>query len=297
MLRTHLIDAHYCGYTKISSVYMLLAKNGESALIDSGTPGSFGSILQAMSSFGANPAKLSSIFLTHCHLDHSGNVSLFTRHFPHIRIYCSELGISRVVHPEKHCRIMSHFIGEHWAMEFHDEVLPVPQKFFGPTHDGMRIPFGSSAVIRVLDAPGHSPDHVSFVDESSGTLFAGDSFGVRYAVIDDHKSFISIPPGFNPTDLYATLKKFKELKDISRAGISHYGFVNDVQDHANQCIHFMDKLMEVARSTGDIEENLKKLYLSEFGKNALKLHRIRGNLLANLTGLQDRLHPSKAFVI
>jgi glyoxylase-like metal-dependent hydrolase (beta-lactamase superfamily II) len=194
---------------------------------------------------------------------------------------------------------MSHIVGARWGTEFKDEVLAVPSTYFVPTHDGMRIPFGSSGTIKVLHTPGHSADHVSFIDESSGTLFAGDAFGLRYGVIDSHKSFISIPAGFNPDDTYDTLKKFSQL-DIKRAAIAHYSYVRDVKEHGAQCKAFLDKLMIVGRAATnkrDLHLRLERLYISEFGPNALELHRVRGNLLANYLGLSYWRKPSQDYSI
>ena len=39
--------------------------------------------------------------------------------------------------------------------------------------DGDLVPAGDT-VLRVVHTPGHSPDHVCFLDKSSGTLFSGD---------------------------------------------------------------------------------------------------------------------------
>jgi glyoxylase-like metal-dependent hydrolase (beta-lactamase superfamily II) len=292
MLRAHVLDSRYCGYSKISAVYLLLSKSGECALIDSGTPGSFDSIIKQMESFGANPSKLSAIFLTHFHLDHSGNVSLFTRRFPHVRVYCSELTLGRVASPENHVRIMTRFVGPRWHSEFGDQVRAVPRNFFKTTSDGMRIPFGSSGTIRVIDAPGHSCDHIAFLEEGSGTLFSGDAFGVRYPIINSRKSFVAIPPGFDPKDVYATLKKLGDIPNVHRAGLSHYGFVDNVKEHADQCIRFMDKLMGIGRRAGNIKADLTALYTAEFGKDAMRLHRLRGNLLANQLGIQEWFRPS-----
>jgi glyoxylase-like metal-dependent hydrolase (beta-lactamase superfamily II) len=295
MLQTHLIDSRYCGYSKISAVYLLLAKTGECALVDSGTPGSFESILAQMRAFGADPSKLSSIFLTHGHLDHSGNISLFTRRFPDVRIYCNELTARGVISPEKHCQIMKRYVGDRWNSEFGDEVRPVSRSSLVTTYDGMRVPFGSAENVRVLDTPGHSRDHISFFEESTGTIFAGDAFGVRYGIMDSRKSFISIPPGFNPEDVYATIKKLKRVKNAEKVALAHYGFVDDVKGHADQCKCFMDKLMGVGQRARNLRADLWSLYSSEFGQEAMRLHRVRGNLASNLMGIQEWLHPSKSW--
>jgi glyoxylase-like metal-dependent hydrolase (beta-lactamase superfamily II) len=189
---------------------------------------------------------------------------------------------------------MKSFVGPHWDSEFGDEIRPVPRNFFIPTYNGMRIPFGSSATIRVMDTPGHSRDHIAFLDEGSGTLFAGDAFGVRYPIINSHKGFVAIPPGFDPNDLYTTLKKLRDAREtkIRCAAISHYGYVNDMAQHADQCIQFMDKLMEIARKSRNLKTDLIALYIAEFGKDAMRLHRLRGNLITNQLGIQEWLRRS-----
>ena len=51
-----------------------------------------------------------------------------------------------------------------------DRAVPVP---WLPLADGDRIPAGGG-VLRAVHTPGHSPDHLAFLDEDSGTAFTGD---------------------------------------------------------------------------------------------------------------------------
>ncbi len=51
-----------------------------------------------------------------------------------------------------------------------DERYSVP---WVPLRDGERVPAGDGH-LRVVHTPGHAPDHLCFLDEETGTLFAGD---------------------------------------------------------------------------------------------------------------------------
>jgi glyoxylase-like metal-dependent hydrolase (beta-lactamase superfamily II) len=288
MLRTHLIDAHFCGTSGMSAVYLLLSGDGEAALVDCGTPARFDSILRSMASLGAPPSRLSSIFLTHSHLDHSGNVSLFTRRFPHIRVHCSALTAEGVSSPERLCATMSHNLLKQWLSEFRGEVRPVPPRFFRPARAGARIPFGSSASLRIVGAPGHSADHCVFVDDAGGTVFCGDAFGVRYGAVNPHRSLVSIPQGFEAAAVYRTLSEIGRL-DVARAALGHFGFVEDLRAHAELCRRFMDRIMSAKRGAEkkELEASLMRVYAEELGKDALRSQLIRGNLFANLRGLTE----------
>ena len=81
MLRSQLVDQHFCGVKELSALYLLIAKNGEAALIDSGTPRNFERIQKTISDFGVKKEQLTTILLTHAHLDHSGNIYNFTKNF------------------------------------------------------------------------------------------------------------------------------------------------------------------------------------------------------------------------
>ena len=64
-------DAKFAFVKNLSAIYLFQAKNSESALVDTGTPHSFPSIKQFLNHNQIKKEQLTSIFLTHAHLDHS----------------------------------------------------------------------------------------------------------------------------------------------------------------------------------------------------------------------------------
>ena len=63
------------GYTDATS--FIIDFSGELVMIDSGSGETAGILLQNMEDLGLDPTKLSSLVLTHCHIDHIGGAPYF----------------------------------------------------------------------------------------------------------------------------------------------------------------------------------------------------------------------------
>ena len=286
MLKTHLIDARYCGYPQLSAVYLLVAKNGDAALVDTGTPAAFKNIVAEVKKHGVSDKQLKAIFLTHAHLDHSGNLSLFTRHFPHIKIYCSAATANQMIDPSSLCHRMSSSLGHRWGPEFRNEVHPVSPRFFEAVSENDSINIGER-ILRTIMTPGHISDHISIVDKDMETVYTGDAFGIKYDIVNPQKSFFATSPFFEPEGIYYTLDKVSNLSGITRAAIAHFGYVNDIKDHAAKCREFTDKLIDIVKNSRDMASDLRNVYDSLFGPRCThKWHRLAGNLSVNLAGLR-----------
>jgi glyoxylase-like metal-dependent hydrolase (beta-lactamase superfamily II) len=282
----NVLEVNYCGYKELLAMYVLKAKNGEVALIDSGTPAYFPAILNDLKKSGISPKQISSIFLTHSHLDHSGNLSLFTRNFPDIRIYAHPLAIKQMVKPKDLCRRMAKSMADRYDAEFGNEVLPIPAKLFHPIIDGQTMTIGDSIPLEFMRTPGHADDHMSIIDHQTSTIFTGDAFGLRYPVIDPSKSIFSFAPGCNIDGVYYTLNKIKARNDLKRAGVAHFGYLSDIKGHADLCLKFTDDMMEIVRNSPDLKASLVKYYEGLYGKGCMqRWHRIKGTMLVNFRGL------------
>ena len=291
--KTHVIDARYCGYDQLSAVYLLVAKNGDAALVDTGTPAAFEGILEKLKSHGVKDHQFKAILLTHAHLDHSGNLSLFTRHFPHIKVFCSEATANQMIDPSNLCKRMSSSLGHRWAAEFRNEVHPVAARFFETVSENDEIKLGDR-VLRAIMTPGHIADHISIVDEAAEAVYTGDAFGMRYTVVNPKKSIFATSPFFEPEKVYCTLDKIASLKNVKRAGVAHFGFVENIADHAAQCRRFTEKVMEIASNSKDIPGDMRKLYDSVFGAGCTeKWHRLAGSLSVNYAGVNIYLKCKK----
>lgn len=285
---THVIDALYCKYKGLSSIYMLVSDNGDASIVDSGSPASFPQIVRAIESHGVSREQLKSIFVTHSHLDHSGNVSLFTRHFPGIKVFCSRSTADSLIDPTHICVQMAKHFGDRWFSEFQNEVQPIPSRFFEVVVEGSEVEIGRDRSVRIMETPGHTADHISIIDESSETIFTGDAFGLRYPMIDNGVSVYAAPISFNANDVFTSLDRIVSLKNIKRAGITHFGFVHDMKEHAEQCRAFTSEMLQSSARTDDVGKALKAMYEAKYGVKCLeKWHRLAGNFAVNCRGMRD----------
>ena len=117
------------------------------------------------------------IFLTHVHLDHAGASGHIAARVPGLLVHVHAEGAPHVADPEKLVSSTRRTFGE-----AHDrlwgEVLPVPADRIRPWEPGRRGPLKR---LRTLPTPGHIGHHLGYLDESEGTLFAGDSMGIILA--------------------------------------------------------------------------------------------------------------------
>lgn len=127
----------------IVSAYILY-RSGEAALVDTGQAGSAPSIRAALSGVGLNWGSVRHVILTHRHPDHVGSASAVAALAPEASFY----------------------IGAGDA----DAVADLGGDGPALATDGDDI-----FDLRIISTPGHTPGHISVLDESAGVLVAGDA--------------------------------------------------------------------------------------------------------------------------
>lgn len=153
-----------------ANVYLVLDQS-ELMLIDSGMPGSVRRIIDYVDKINRKPSEITTIVLTHCHVDHTGSAQQL-----------KELTKAKVaVHQED-----AQFVSGEKAQPSPRGALGILFKAFSPffkprpvrpdiiLDDGDRV-----GKLIVVHTPGHTPGSISLYDSERKLIFVGDT--MRYA--------------------------------------------------------------------------------------------------------------------
>ena len=135
----------------------ILYRAGEAAVVDTGISGSEEAIGSALEEIGLGWSAVGHVIITHKHPDHQGSLGAVVALAPAAKLYAGA------------------------------EDIPAMQAVATPTAvgDGERV-FG----LEIIKTPGHTPGHISVLDEIAGVLVTGDALnGVNGGVAGPDPSF------------------------------------------------------------------------------------------------------------
>ncbi|MFN2506658.1 MAG: MBL fold metallo-hydrolase [Acidimicrobiales bacterium] len=181
--------------------FVVVESDGSVTLIDTGFRSSPRRIWSALQEMGKGPADVRRVLLTHAHYDHAGGaLEVMTR---------TGTGVEAHEHDARYLRA-----GRPPASDSANLVGRLLTKLsFGrfprfevaaTLKDGQVLEVGGG--LRVVHTPGHTPGHVSFLHERSGTLITGDAI---FNVV----GMTSAPPFF-AHDLALTRETATRLGDL-----------------------------------------------------------------------------------
>lgn len=163
-------DTYIIGDSDISdsrdcSVYLL--NLGELVLIDTGTGPSANKIIQNIEKLGFDPARISTVILTHCHIDHVGGAQEFKKRFGS-RIVMHEID-AEVVERGDSRMTAAYWYGVNFAPLAVDVRL---------TKEEEKLTVGDQEIV-CLHTPGHTPGSISVYLDRGGKriLFGQDIHG------------------------------------------------------------------------------------------------------------------------
>lgn len=173
-----------------AAVY-LIDFSGTPVLIDAGAGGSSSQIVRNIEMLGFNPASVSHLILTHCHIDHIGSAPFFKKQY----------GTKILIHEQDAAAVESgdtfKTAANWYGMKF--PPMPVDQKLKGK-HEILK--FGGEE-LNCLHTPGHTPGSISLYLDREGKriLFGQDIHGPF------HSAFGS--------DIEAWKKSMRSLLDLN----------------------------------------------------------------------------------
>lgn len=220
-----LLDTRHLGLPGTVGVYLLPGAAGTFALIESGPGSTLEAVLEGVREAGFAPEKLTSVLVTHIHLDHAGAAGTLAQRFG-AEVYVHENGAGHLVDPSRLLgsagRIYGDRMGELWG-----EMLPLPQGLLRVVRDGETFEILGHR-LGVLYTPGHASHHVSYL--LGGTrMFTGDAAGIRLPGSSALRP--ALPPPELDLELWAGSIQAMRQAGPDELLLTHFGRVEDVDGH------------------------------------------------------------------
>ena len=135
---------------------------GGLTLIDAGTPRDAGTIARGITETGFSLSDVERVLVTHYDLDHVGALSRLSGLDAPVSVGAADAGLLRGEHPN--------WANHKGAIQFAtDPLVDEPALDIRPIEDGTEI-----GGFRAYHTPGHTPGHVTYVNEARSAAFLGD---------------------------------------------------------------------------------------------------------------------------
>jgi glyoxylase-like metal-dependent hydrolase (beta-lactamase superfamily II) len=243
------IDLGFQDRREIIAAY-LLQHGSELALIETGPASTVEQLRTGLASLGLSPEDISTIAVTHIHLDHAGAAGVLARMSPRVRVHVHPFGAPHLIDPSKLVASATRIYGDQMQTLW-GEIAPIPADQVVPLDDGSTIEVAGRS-LRVIFTPGHAWHHVALHDPDSGFLFTGDAAGIRMPG-DGYICPPTPPPDLDPEAWSESLRKLQAL-DARTLCLTHFGTVDDPAAHLAQVepnLHAFIALAEASRAAGE----------------------------------------------
>ena len=244
------IDLLHLGLTRNVGCYLVDTNDGM-ALFDCGPTTCVPALKAGLATRGLELGDIRHLLLSHIHFDHAGAAGALVREHPALRVHVSGVGAPHLVEPSRLEASARRLYGDAFDTLW-GELVPVPE-------ENIQIVGDDVVGLACFPSTGHASHHVSLLHED-GTLFAGDSMGVRLA----GAGFVLAPTPPPDIDLDAWERTITEteLRAPARLALTHFGVFEDVTDHiaglrgtlqrwGDRVAHGMDEETFVAAARAD----------------------------------------------
>ena len=202
---------------------------------------------------GLSPLQIDGLVITHVHLDHAGGAGLFLQEFPNAKLYAHPRAARHAIDPTKLVASATQVYGEVFMRKLYGTILPCAADRVVVLEDGAEIDWHQAGIkLQTKHLRGHANHHLVVIEESSRTLFSGDSFGVSYPHINHRNGVLAIP-STSPTDFdgEAALGSVEWIlsQNLNRVGLTHFGFLigAEIQIAGIQLLDYLKFSMELVK--------------------------------------------------
>ena len=219
------IDTKMAGYHGITAGYLI--RSDRPCLVETGTAPSAPVVRDALTALGIGPRDLSTVVVTHIHLDHAGGVGDIARMFPAARVVVHTKGARHLADPSRLMASARMVWGDDLDWLF-GTLAPTPAERIESVEDTGVVDLGGGRRLDSHYSPGHAKHHVGLLDSVSGDLYVGDAAGMYLPETGDLRAATPLPDfdldaALNSVALFGALRPERLL-------FSHYGPVGAVQE-------------------------------------------------------------------
>ena len=219
------IDTKMAGYSGITAGYLI--RSDRPCLVETGTAPSAPIVRDALAALGVGPKDLSTVVVTHIHLDHAGGVGDITQMFPNARVVVHTKGARHLADPSRLMASARMVYGDALDGLF-GTLAPTPADRIDTVEETGVVNLGGGRRLDSHYSPGHAKHHVGLLDSVTGDLYVGDAAGMYLPETGDLRAGTP-PPDFDLETALASISLFGALRP-ERLLFSHYGPVGAVQE-------------------------------------------------------------------
>ncbi len=249
----HLVDTEGFNATRYCGVYVLQDPTG-TILVETGASPTVDRVLHALDALDVDRDNVRYVAPTHIHLDHAGATGHLLRELPNAEAVLHERYAKYLQEPEPLLESVKEAVGDRFPQ--YGTCLPIDPDRVVHVTGGETLEAGTRR-LHVHHAPGHAPHHVVYHDAQDGTLYTGDAAGMLLPA-NGALEVTTPPPAFD-LDAYQTTVQMQRDLDPERLALTHYGIVQDPDDHLQAYAELLDTWVEEVlhlRDTGtdDLDE-------------------------------------------
>jgi len=277
---TDFIDLRFRGSERVIATAVLSGPDGVT-LVDPGPTSCLPALEDGLRQRGLTLRDVRTLLITHIHLDHAGAAGTIVERVPGIRVHVHERGAPHLVDPAKLLASATRLYGDQMDSLW-GAFLPVPAANVHALAGGERIAAAGTS-LQVAYTPGHAKHHVSYLDETTGVAYVGDTGGIR--VSGDFLLAPTPPPDIDLAAWQHSLDTIDAWRPVSLF-LTHFGVVTGAKAHLLRFRETLATQAEAVRQSmtaGNTDEERTRVFVEHLRREVRKAmpeHEARATELA-----------------
>ena len=274
------IDLRFRGSDRVIATAVLSGPDGIT-LVDPGPTSCLPALEEGLRHRGLTLRDVRTLLITHIHLDHAGAVGSIVERVPSIRVQVHERGAPHMIDPAKLLASATRLYGDQMDTLW-GAFLPVPAANVTALQGGERIA-AAGTTLRVAYTPGHAKHHVSYLDETTGVAYVGDTGGIR--VSGDYLLAPTPPPDIDLAAWRQSLDAIDAWRPVSLF-LTHFGAVGGARAHLarfRETLVWQAEAVRESLAAGNTDEARTRVFVEQLRRDvrqAMPEHEARATELA-----------------